>query len=192
MIKQLLNYCLMTGALLASSISLNAQNCEPLQSANSSGLESLLSGDDKIISACIISEGSDYIAIRVAYSGFTSKDFKVVGKVMDNIKKPLREFEDVTMTLPKGGNSFDLQFSFKSANKAYTKSSVESKYLAVIISPANDPLSGFDIGGTSILGTSAMYKLDRSWAVGAGGGDNSKVTVNIILTPYRSASTIKQ
>jgi hypothetical protein len=178
-------------ALLCCQMRAQAQNCEPLQSAGATGLEGLLSGENKISGACILSESEDYIVVRVTYAGFTDKAYKLTGKILDVAKKPMTEFVPVTLDIAQGSTSTDLQFEFKKADKVYSRTSIDSKFLAVSFTSGSDPLAGFDIGGTSLFGVSALYKLERKWSISGGGGDNSNVTVNVKLTPYKSATTIK-
>lgn len=167
--------------------------CEALQSAaKTTGLEEFLSGKNKVGRVCVVSESDEHIAISVEYQGFDDQEYKIVAKVLGTGKKPLKEFETINQPMTKGGGTADLQFEFKRKETAYTSQYVESKYLSFSIAKKDDKLAELDLGGESVFGSAYLYKLERKWRVGGGSSGNSNVTVTVKLTPYKSASTIKQ
>lgn len=182
--------------ILFGAVAVYAQpsECEALQSASTAGgLEEFLSGKNKVGRVCVVSESDEHIAVSVEYQGFDDQEYKIVAKVLGTGKKPLKEFETVNQPMTKGGGTADLQFEFKRKETAYTSQYVESKYLSFAIAKKDDKLAELDLGGESIFGATYLYKLERKWRVGGGGGSgNANVTVTVKLTPYKSASAIKQ
>ena len=178
--------------IIAGSIeSVSAQSCDPLEPAEQSGLEAILSGDNQVTEACVISESDEHIAFQVKYKGFSDKKYTATAKILGAGKTAMREFEPVKVELGQGGNSFDLRFEFKKSSKTYKKPSVKSRYLQIAIEEKDGFLSGIEISGSSILGSSYLFELDRQWEVNSS-GDNSHVNLTVKLTPYKSAATIKQ
>lgn len=176
-----------------TAISAQPSECEALQSATkATGLEDILSGKNKVGKVCIVSESDEHIAVSVEYQGFDDQEYKIVAKVLGAAKKPLKEFETINQPMTKGGGTADLQFEFKRKETAYTSQYVESKFLSFSIAKKDDKLAELDLGGESIFGSTYLYKLERKWRVGGGSTGNSNVTVTVKLTPYKSASTIKQ
>jgi hypothetical protein len=98
----------------------------------------------------------------------------------------------VIKDLPGRSNSVELRFTFKqSKTRAYKKPSVHSKYLSLTICEADDALCDIDMGGVEIFGNNFTYKLDKNWRV-SGGTGNTNIVINVKLTPFGSAKTIKQ
>jgi hypothetical protein len=179
--------------LLGSAVFLRAQDCHPLES--NAGTDDFLSGllneDKKIEGACLLAQGDDFISIRVDYGGFDDKEYRIVGRLLDANKRPLNECEPVAFALERGATSTDLQFAFLPGKKAYTEPYVPVSYLSVVIAEADDPLAELDLGGLSVFGTKADYRLDHAFRVGGNSAASANITIQVALTPVKRAATIK-
>jgi hypothetical protein len=178
--------------LLLTLTHLHAQSdCLPLPAVAGDGMDALgdlMGGGKKITKACIITEEDASIAIKLFFEGFTDKEYFIYAKVLNAAKKPLKEFN--VIKIPASSTTADLQFECENT----TTKEVASKFLSIIITTKDDTLVEL---GTTINGTSKMFKLERKWkpkgGVGADGKNrNENTVVTAKLTPYLSATTIKQ
>ena len=175
--------------------SAGAQDCRKLSpSPSGSSLISDLFGDDSagISGACQVAAGDDFYSVRIEYHGFTDKPYRLVGQLLDAGRRKVPGSEAVSISLDSGAGSADLTFHFDPRESASTEPYVPVSYLKVSVGEADDPLADLDFGGLSLTGTSAEYRLDHRFRVGASGGGTSSVTVSVAFTPVKRAATIKQ
>ena len=172
-----------------------SSDCQPLESTSST--ESLLSdlfGEEArgISGACRATATDEVFAARITYRGFTGKAYRLTGFLLDANRWEIRGCEKISFDLPTGEGTADLTFRFDPSRGAYTTPYVNARYIKVSIAEADDILSEFDLGGVSLSGTSAEYRIDHRFRVGAGTDGNSRVVVSVGLTPIESAAFIKR
>jgi len=158
----------------------------------SSTISALLgSNTNSIEKVRLISETERAVSIEVSFNGFDDKKYKIKGTVLSRTKRPLKEVETVIKDLPGNSSSVEMRFNFKqSSSKAYSTPSIESRYLSLNIYDAKDSFGDLDLGGVNVFGNSFLYKLSKKWRI-SGSGSNANIIVEVKLTPYKSARTIK-
>ncbi len=196
-----MNYFKKTALLLLFSIfwALNAgaQDCSPLSPTSSgSGILAGLLGDDaqSIEGACQLATGDDYYSARVEYKGYDEKEHKLIGQLLDANRHKIPGCDPVAISLKGKPTSTDINFRFETGTRKFNVSSIDVRYLKVTIVEGDDPLSDLNIGGITLTGTSAEYRLEHKFRTGvaeeAAAPSNVSVTVN--FSPVGRARTIKQ
>ncbi len=186
---------LLAAALFLWAAGAGAQDCRKLESSNSTAsvLSDLLGEEARRISGvCQLAAGDTYYSARLEYQGFTDKNYRLVGKLLDSNRREIPGCEPVVLPLDNGAGGADLSFAFEPPTSAYTEPYVEVRYLKISIAEADDALADLDLGGLTLTGTSAEYRLDHRFRVGAAGDGSSNVTVTVAFTPVKRAATIKQ
>jgi hypothetical protein len=174
-----------------------AQDCSELSPSNSGSslLSGLLGGDDQSIDgACQLATGEDYYAARIEYNGYDDKEYKLIGQLLGANRRKVPGCDPVAISLKGRPTSADLNFKFEARTKDLAVPDIAVRYLKVSIVASDDPLSDLDIGGLSLTGTSAEYRIDHKFRTGTAseGNPSSNVTVSVSFTPVGLAKKIKQ
>lgn len=171
------------------------QSCTPLKpSESTSSLFSDLLGDEgeAITDVCEMAAGDDSYSIRVTHQGFTDKEYQISAQALGADRRKIMGCEPVSQPLDAGSSTTDLTLRFDAGNTAYTDPYVKVRYLKISIAEADDLLAGLNIEGLNLSGTSAEYRIDHSFRVGANSNGSSNVTVSVSFTPVGKAGSIKQ
>lgn len=184
-------------AVLFWALNAGAQDCSPLSPTSSgAGILAGLLGDDAegIDGACQLASGADYYAVEVEYKGYDDEEHRLIGQLLDANHHEIPGCERVVVSLKNKPTSAKLNFAFDAAAKDFVVANVPVRYLKVIIVEGDDPLSDLNIGGISLTGTSAEYRVEHTFKTGKTeeGLSSSNVTVSVNLSPVGRARTIKQ
>lgn len=179
------------------ALNAGAQDCSPLSPSNSgSGILSGLLGDEaqRIDGACQLATGDDYYSARIEYKGYDEKEHRLIGQLLDANRRKIPGCDPVAISLKGKPTSADINFRFEAGNRQFNVPSISVRYLKVTVVEGDDPLSDLNIGGITLTGTSAEYRIDHKFRVGAPAEDEgpSNVTVSVSFSPVGKASTIKQ
>lgn len=170
-------------------------DCEGLQSASkTSSLDEVLGVKNRVLKVCVVSEDDERFSVQVHYQGFNDKEYKILAVVLGENRKSIKEFGMINQVLSPGGSTADLEFVFKRKTTAYPSLSLKTKYLNISITKKDDKMADIDLGSELLFGAPSTYMFERNWPIGGGNGSGSnipEVTVNVKLTPYKSATTIK-
>lgn len=188
---------ILLGGCLFWALNAGAQDCTKLSPTSSgSGILSDLLGDEaqSIDGACQLATGADYYSARLEYKGFDDKEYRLIGRLLDVNRREVPGCEPVVISLKGKPSAADLNFRFETEGKTFAVPTVAVRYLKVSIVDGDDPLSDLNLGGVSLTGTSAEYKLEHKFRTGAAeeAPQPSNVTVSVNFSPVGLARTIKQ
>lgn len=143
--------------------------------------------DKGIVKVRLIADNEQSIIIEADYQNLDDEKYQIKGAILNKQKEAVDEVEVVTKELPKNKGTVELQFQFK-ATGTYTTNFFETGFLQLSVSKAGGILGNLEIGGQNIFASNYLYVLDKKWRIG---GSESTV-IEVKLTPYKSASSIRQ
>jgi hypothetical protein len=143
---------------------------------------------NSVTKASIQAETEKKASIQIEFKGFDEKNksYKITATVLNQVKKPMKEFEPVTVDLdPKSGVA-DFGFTFtQKTGIAYAATGVESKFIEFVGAEKNASAA---LPGADFLNIGArkfVFQFRKNWRV------KVPVTVQVKLVPYKSAASIK-
>ena len=146
----------------------------------------ILGGGKKGVEAARLTTNTEQGAtVEIDYKGFEGK-YVVKGFILNKLKKPIEGIACEPVTLSKPEGTAELKFVFGGGGN-YTTTTLETHFVSFVFSKTDGVLSGLDIGGQDLLGETFVYKLTKSWRVGG----SEAMVINVKLTPFKSAASIK-
>lgn len=143
---------------------------------------------NKVTKATIQTESEKTASIQVEFVGFKEKDYSIKANILNQLKKPMKEFEQVEADLDSRSGLADFFFNFKQLpGKAYPQAFLESSFVEISITDkkglgATPGLESFGIGAKKYT-----FQYKKKWKLKGAAGQ--EVTVNLV--PYKSAASIK-
>jgi len=155
-------------------------------------LAMLTSSSDKISSVYIVVDNENSLTLEVELKGFEEGEYTLKGQLLSrkNTSAVIRGIDSEKVDVPGGGGTVELSFRLNPQEVRTTKNVLESKFVRLMVSKSDGILSDLDIEGISFSSTELMCTCEKSWRIS--GKTNSKVTIEVNLTPYKSANQIKQ
>jgi hypothetical protein len=142
-----------------------------------------------ITKASIQAETEKTVSVQAEYKGFDEKGkaYKMTATILNQLKKPMKEFEPLSIDLDQRGGVVDFVFVFKQRQGIlYTPEGIKSSYIEFSVSEKKGDEGS--IFSTDILGigaTKAIFQLRKTWKV------KVATTVEVKLVPFKSAVSIK-
>jgi hypothetical protein len=142
---------------------------------------------NSVTKASIQAETEKTVSIQVEFKGFDEKNksYKITATILNQVKRPMKEFEPVTVDLDAKSGIADFAFSFtQKTGVTYAPEGIESKFIefAVVEKNATSALPGADLIG---LGSRKfVFQFRKKWKV------KVPTTVNIKLVPFASSRAI--
>lgn len=156
-------------------------------------LSILSTSTDKISSVHIVVDNENSLTLEVEVEGFTEGEYTLKGQLLSrkSTSAVIRGIDSDKVTVPSGGGTLELSFRLNQQEVRTTKNELISKFVRLMVSKSDGILSGIgDFDGLNLSGSELICACDKRWRIS--GKANSKVTVEVNLTPYKSANQIKQ
>jgi hypothetical protein len=134
-----------------------------------------------ITKVTIQAETEKTISLQAEYKGFDEKNksYKITATILNQLKKPMREFQPVTLDLDPRGSLIDLSFSFtQQSGVKYAPEGIRSAFIefSVAENKGDNTLFGSDVLG--IGASKFVFQLKKTWKV------KVATTVEVKLVPY--------
>lgn len=147
--------------------------------------------DNSITKAVVQTETDKMVTIQVEFKGFKDKDksYKITGTMLNSKKMKIEEFGTVEVDLDPRAGLADLEFVFKqNLSKKYTTPTLDAAYVKFDVLDKKGVGASFGIEGLGIDSKTYTFNYKKKWKLKGAAG--TEVTVK--LTPFKSATTIKQ
>ncbi len=162
---------------------------QPTQLKMEDDLTTIL-GDNanKVTKATVQTESEKTASIQIEFVGFKDKEYYIVGNLLNQIKKPIKEIETVRVDLDSRAGLADFFFNFKQVpGRNYPADFLETWYVEFSIIDKKgigsiQGLENFGIGAKKYT-----FKYKKQWKLKGATGQE----VSVRLVPYKSAATIK-
>lgn len=136
-----------------------------------------------ITKVTVQAETEKTISLQAEYKGFDEKNktYKITATILNQLKKPMQEFQPVTLDLDPRGGLIDFVFSFtQRPGIKYAPEGIRSAFIefSVAENKGDNTLFGSDILG--IGASKFVFQLKKTWKV------KVATTVEVKLVPYKT------
>lgn len=146
--------------------------------------------ENDVTKASIQAETEKTLSIQVEFKGFNKKDkeYKIMARVLNAVKSPMKEFEPMTVDLDPRSGVADFLFNFvQKPGVKYSPEGIESRFIEVLVI---DKSGAGSVAGLESLGINSrkfLFRFQKKWRVKITGQE-----VQIQATPLKSAASITQ
>lgn len=136
-----------------------------------------------ITKVTVQAETEKTISLQAEYKGFDEKNkaYKITATILNQLKKPMAEFQPVTLDLDPRAGLIDLSFTFtQRPGIKYAPEGIRSAFIELSVSENKGDNSIFSNNSLGLGASKFVFQLKKTWKV------KVATTVEVKLVPYKT------